>query len=194
MLRSAGSLSLVDHALGLLAIAVLYFGSFSAVLFLVEPAQQSLESVGIFYGHLIFLPHGIRILVVWLYGWWGALYLLPVIVLTTVVYTPGYEITVSMMVLATASVVAVVLSFLICRALGLLPFAFEAVSASRKELLLVGSVAAGLNAVLHWLVLPNASRFDFSAIFIGDILGLLLMLTLLMLSFRAARTLSRLGR
>jgi hypothetical protein len=194
MLGSTGSLSFVDHALGLLAVVVLYFGSFSAVIFIVEPAQQLLESAGIFYGNLIFLPHGIRILVVWLYGWWGALYLLPVIVLTTAVYSPELEITVSMMVLSATSVAAVVLSFLICRALGILSFAFEAATASWKELLLIGSMAAFLNAVLHWLVLPNASRFDFSAIFIGDILGLLLMLILLMLTFRAARTLSRLGR
>jgi hypothetical protein len=58
--------------------------------------------------------------------------------------------------------------------------------------LIVGSVAAALNAFLHWLVLPSASSLDFSAIFVGDILGLILMLALMMISYRFLRKLSNL--
>jgi len=170
----------------------MYFGSYSLVLLIIEPAQHMLNPTSIFYGYLIFLPHGIRILTIWLYGFWGAAYLLPVVVLTSAVYQPEFEITWPMILLASISITSAVVSFAICRAAGLLLRLAEAAKSTWRDLLIVGSVAAALNAFLHWLVLPSASSLDFSAIFVGDILGLILMLALMMISYRFLRKLSNL--
>lgn len=186
-MRPLQSLTLVEHLIGFGVTAALYMLSFTFVVHIAHPIQQLMEHTGLLYGSLIFLPHGVRILIVWLYGWWGALYLLPIALLTYGPSDRGVTLTFDSVALAIAGVGATVLGFLVAKQLGVLSFSRSSNSVSWKGLFFVGAIAAGFNACLHWLLLPNPISGDMSVIFAGDILGLTVMMIGLMLAFKTLR-------
>ncbi|ALI56597.1 hypothetical protein [Celeribacter marinus] len=186
-MRPLQSLTLVEHLIGFGVAAALYALSFEFVVLIAQPIQQLMDQTGVLYGSLIFLPHGVRILIVWLYGWWGALYLLPIALLTYGPGDRGVALTLESIALAIAGVGATVLGFVVAKQLGVLSYSRSSNSVSWKGLFFVGAIAAGFNACFHWLLLPNPISGDMSVIFAGDILGLTVMMIGLMLTFKTLR-------
>ena len=65
--------------------SVAYITAYSLVLGFVSPLQQMLFSNVILEVSLLFLPHGIRVMSFWFFGWRAAIYLLPAAYLMMVV-------------------------------------------------------------------------------------------------------------
>ena len=67
-----------DAFLTLLIVSVAYIVTFSLTFGFVFPLQQLLLSGISTQVGLLFLPHGVRVLTLYFYGWRGMFYLLPV--------------------------------------------------------------------------------------------------------------------
>jgi len=74
-----------EHLQNFLVVSVAYITAYSLVLGFVSPLQQILLSNVILEVSLLFLPHGIRVLSFWFFGWRAAIYLLPAAYLMMVV-------------------------------------------------------------------------------------------------------------
>jgi len=69
--------SIKEHLQNFVIVSVFYITAYSLTLGFVAPLQQMLFSNVITELSLLFLPHGVRVLVVYFFGWRGVLYLIP---------------------------------------------------------------------------------------------------------------------
>ena len=76
MLNPVG-FSIKEHLQNFVIVSVFYITAYSLTLGFVAPLQQMLFSNVITELSLLFLPHGVRVLVVYFFGWRGVLYLIP---------------------------------------------------------------------------------------------------------------------
>lgn len=177
-------LRLSDHVIGLSLTSLFYFLGYSAVHLSISPLQNSFNLQGLSFASLVYLPHGVRVLTIWLYGWWGALYLLPASLISAVFYSKDFEMAAQATALSTLAVMA---AFLVAQRMRLGAFYKPGQSVLWHDLLLVGALAAGFNAVfLSLLRTGEAFRFE-SAIFVGDILGFVVVKLCLLAFFRCLR-------
>jgi hypothetical protein len=136
---------------------------------------------------LIFLPHGVRIIAAWLYGWRAVFYILP-----------GAYIT-HLARLQEASSVS--LSDFLGPAFGVLcaSFCFSVIARmghdlrfgsgnpiNWQDIILVGALASVINSAGTNLVYGNSLHIT-AGYFVGDILGMITVMFILMLSFRLHR-------
>lgn len=171
---------------GWLGATLLVSGSYLAAFLLTFGVMMTLEErispAWANFTSLIFLPHGVRVLAAWLYGWRSLLYLAPgVAVGHLYLYGPVMDLH-----LAAAWIVG----------LGCAPLAFSLLAWLRldyrlsrrrrthwRDLVLVGAVASVFNSGFSGLAYGNDLR-TISARFVGDIMGTLVCVLLLMAVFR----------
>lgn len=163
---------------------LLYLGALWAARNIIDPVQTAL--LGPAFGILVFFPNGIKVLVIYAFGWLGFLYLLPVYVwlFTSFDYlnipVPKL-IFLSVLSLATPLVSAATLRW--CEVTR--PRSHNLVM-NGKELLVVGALAALLNAfVLAWGF--NHGLYEIALITLGDFLGLLCVIGATMFIYRWVR-------
>lgn len=141
---------------------------------------------------LVYLPHGVNILLTWIYGWLAVPILLPASMLSVflLVGQDGFGPDVALIV--TLKVLAVPLTFDLFRIGGV-----DARSASMalnwRVLFLIGLLGAVLNNLIrHWLGCCGTFTGDellasFTGAILGDMIGLAVVMVGAMLFFRALR-------
>lgn len=135
---------------------------------------------------LIFLPHGIRIIAAWLYGWRAVLYILPGTYLTHAFRMQGVSIDLWILMAPMFGVVCASLCFDLLARLGLdLRFRAEG-NTNWRDIIMVGVLASMVNSVGANLFFQN-DTYTALAYFVGDVLGMLLLMLCLMWGFRVYR-------
>jgi hypothetical protein len=181
-----------DAFLTFIIVSVAYIVTFSLTFGFVFPLQQLLLSGVSSQVSLLFLPHGVRVLTLYFYGWRGMFYLLPVsylMILLSVEQT-GQDLL--------APVVSLVCCYFGIQAIRLV-FS-DTISVSLKpqdwKLMVLGGVAAsifnGLGLALldhgQGSVAPNSTRFfEVLGYVTGDVLGLVICLLFMVYFFRMIR-------
>lgn len=135
---------------------------------------------------LLFLPHGVRVLSAWLLGWRSTLALLPG-VFFTYAYLAGSN------VFLPSRMAGIAIAVLTA------PFVFELIARMWRDIrpssggepcwpcvMAAGGIAAILGGILTNLAF-GSPPLDYFAFFIGDIVGLFLLMLLLMFLFRHLR-------
>ena len=181
-----------DAFLALLIVSVAYSVTFSLIFGFVFPLQQLLLSGISTQVGLLFLPHGVRVLTLYFYGWRGMFYLLPSSYLMTLlsVEQTGQDLL--------APIVSLMCCYFGIQAIRLV-FS-DTISASLKrqdwKLMVLGGVAAsifnglGLSLLNHRQdnVVSNSTKFfEVLGYVTGDVLGLVVCLAFVVYSFRMVR-------
>ena len=178
-----------QHIQNFLVVSVAYITAYSLVLGFVSPLQQILLSNVILDVSLLFLPHGIRVLSFWFFGWRAAIYLLPPAYLMMVV---SAQAGISLDLWSPlGNILACLLGFLIAKAI------FPDLASKRGMpnwkyfgiIALFGSFfnSVGMTALhAHELNLLIASEYV-----IGDMAGFFVCFIILMYAFRFARLLAK---
>lgn len=165
-----------------------YLSAFSFTFGVLTPAQAVVLPELAGFASVVFLPHGVRVLTAWLYGWRAIPLLAPSSLLTHAYLFGSQGFASGFFFGAFFGIGCAVLSFWLLAKFGL-DFRHgkqEARLASWKEVLLAGSLASLINA--------TGSAFFFSldlwskaAYFAGDIIGLIVSMLVLAVVFRVAR-------
>ena len=181
-----------DAFLTFLIVSVVYIVTFSLTFGFVFPLQKLLFSGVSTQVSLLFLPHGVRVLTLYFYGWRGMFYLLPVsylMILLSVEQT-GQDLL--------APVVSLVCCYFGLQFFQLVFSDTKSVSFKPQDwkLMILGGVAAsifnglGLALLDHGKssVVPNSTRFfEVLGYVTGDVLGLVVCLAFMVYFFRMVR-------
>jgi len=178
-----------EHLQNFLVVSVAYITAYSLVLGFVSPLQQILLSNVILEVSLLFLPHGIRVLSFWFFGWRAAIYLLPAAYLMMVV---SAQAGISLDLWSPlGNILACLLGFLIAKAV------FPDLASKRgmpnwKYFGIIALFSSFFNSVgmtvlhVHELKILIATGYV-----IGDMAGFFVCFLILMYAFRFARLLAK---
>ncbi|AML50147.1 hypothetical protein [Falsihalocynthiibacter arcticus] len=172
-----------------------YLVCFYATFLIILPFQNAVFGTIPVYASLLYLPHGVRVLVARFYGWKAVLFLTPA-TLQTHYYISGWKGGAETNLISVGvSILCAPLSFWIFEKVK------NAVGKGAKpdfdwrSLLIVGVMASLINAMAlnmyHSDLAPSEILRAFLAYLIGDISGQFFLMFLLMMSFRWARKLER---
>ena len=181
-----------DAFLTFLIVSVVYIVTFALTFGFVFPLQKLLFSGVSTQVSLLFLPHGVRVLTLYFYGWRGMFYLLPasyLMILLSVEQT-GQDLL--------APVVSLVCCYFGLQFIRLVFSDTKSVSLKPQDwkLMVLGGVAAsifnglGLALLDHGKssVVPNSTRFfEVLGYVTGDVLGLVVCLAFMVYFFRMVR-------
>ena len=179
----------LDLDLGLfIVVSIGYIAVYTMVSGFVLPLQRILLPDTTLLFSILFLPHGIRVLAVWLLGWRGVLYLLPASYLMWAisVFGSGVELDpISPLI----SIICVYFAVFLLRGLSTGSEAAQAISHSWKQCLLAGFIASILSGLSLGLLYGSGLDYILMAGYtFGDIVGQIVMMLLLMLIMRLVRT------
>lgn len=178
-------------SLGDLAVVTLaYVAVFSLMEGFVGPLQQMVAPNLSQYVSLLFLPHGIRVLTLYYFGWRGVLYLIPGSLISwfLMVYGQGQPLHFA------SSIVSIVGCYAGVRLVRTVVGESEATYSafSWRTMLVAGAVASLFNSVglsiLHFSAPPPAILIGY---FVGDLAGQAALMVILIFVFRAAEAIKR---
>lgn len=171
------------HILRTLVISSATVFSFLLTLFL--PANTvDLESAQ--WASLIFLPHGIRVIAAWMYGWQSLLYLLPAHVYLHWARIDIVEAEWSALLMPVFGIICVPLVFEIAARLGTDMRLSAGYTTNWRNVLAVGCAASLVNAIGTNAIAGNSVEI-MVVYLIGDIVGMIVLIILAMLFFRFLR-------
>ena len=168
-------------------VSVSYIAAFTVTNGFILPLQKILLSDVPVIFSVMFLPHGIRVLAIWLLGWRGALYLIPPSYLMWAIsaFGDGIELDVWSPLVSMAAVYAGV--FLV-RYIAGLPPQENPLDVSWRQCLLAGLVASLFNGfALSILIAGDVDWYLMAGYSLGDIIGQIVMMLLLILIMRVGR-------
>lgn len=179
----------LDLNLGLfIIVSVGYIAAYTMVSGFVVPLQRILLPDTSVLFSVLFLPHGIRVLAVWLLGWRGVLYVLPASYLMWAisVFGSGVELDpISPLI----SIICVYLAVFLLRRLSTGTEDSLAISDSWKQCVLAGFIASTLNGLSLGLLYGSGLDYTLMAGYtFGDIVGQIVLMLLLILIMRLVRT------
>lgn len=166
---------------------------------LVTPLQQEFLSEITIFASLVYLPHGVRVLATWLWGWKAFFPLYAGACLSTLIFTPAAEkslIQESLHLSVGAGALSALLAFEAARLLGRNLYAGTSNRIDWKGLLIIGAAASVINSVLQSVVysgviLPEHAILTFVTYAVGDLIGLFVSMLALMMIFRWIRLSAR---
>lgn len=136
---------------------------------------------------LVFLPHGIRIIAAWLYGWSAVFYILPGAYITHLArFEEKTALSLSELLGPIFGVLCASFCFSVIARMGH-DLRFESGNhINWRDIILVGALASVINSAGTNLVYGNSLHIT-AGYFVGDILGMITVMFILMLSFRLHR-------
>lgn len=169
--------------------SVAYITAYSLTLGFVSPLQQMLFSNVILEVSLLFLPHGIRVLSFWFFGWRAAIYLLPAAYLMMVV---SAQAGISLDLWAPlVTILACLLGFLFAKAV-FPDFASKRGMPNWKYFAIIALLSSLFNSVgLTALHAHELNLLIAAGYVIGDMAGFFVCFLILMYAFRFARLLAK---
>ena len=171
--------NLFTHAAILVGLSVLYALAFNGV-FAVSHYLQRFSDLEWMYASVLFFPHGIRVIAAYLFGWRSIIYLLPVSLWYMNMDASGLAL-LSSIVLSMGSLLAVVIAFELLQPLRFASHRYWEAPLHPVVLLAAGSMGAIFNTVVHIGFDIVDSIKEASALFVGDILGMLSVLLIYVL-------------
>lgn len=179
-----------------LVIALAFVAAYGIVAMIVTPIQSIFLPEITAYASLVFLPHGVRILSTMYFGWKAVLPLTVGAWASGLIFTPD-RVSYLPDVLALASLLVgaacAFISFEVFKVFGKnYYFTSRSQATHWKQLIFVGLLASGLNSlgqvVVHSDYIDPSAFIRVTATYaVGDTIGLIVMVLLLMLFFRWVR-------
>lgn len=177
---------LSDWAAPSLLISGSYVLAFAATFAVVMPVQDAVLPAFGNYASLLFLPHGVRVIAAWMYGWRSLPFLAPGAVLTHSYLYGSAGFSLDYMVAVFFGVFCAALSFWIFARLGM-DFRMDRTDrVNWRDIMLAGGAASILNSVGTKIFFGNDVPTA-SARLVGDVTGMVVSVVLLMLIFRTLR-------
>jgi arginine exporter protein ArgO len=177
---------LSDWALPILLISGAYLLGFAVTFALVMPLQDAFTPSFGNYASLVFLPHGVRVVAAWLYGWRSLLFLAPGAILTHSYLYGSAGFSADYMMAVFFGVFCAALSFWFFALLGMDFRLHKSNRVNWRDIMLAGGAASVLNSVGTKLFFNNDIATA-SARFLGDVTGMIVSMFILMLIFRVLR-------
>jgi hypothetical protein len=170
----------------LLTISAAYLAAYVLAIYALLPLQSAYTPQLASYASLLFLPHGIRVLGAWLYGWKAIPLLAPAALLTHWLNLGADGFTLVGIVGVFSGIFCAVLTFWVLSHIGM-DFRLTADRrANWREIMLAGSIASVINTFgMGWAFDHNLATLG--GYFIGDISGMFACMFALMLVFKALR-------
>jgi hypothetical protein len=177
-----------EWILPILLISSSYVLAFATTFAVVMPVQDAVLPAFGNYASLLFLPHGVRVIAAWLYGWRSLLFLAPGAVLThSYLYGSG-GFSFDYMVAVFSGVVCAAIGFWFFALLGM---DFRLSNRNRvnwRDVMLAGAASSIVNSVGTKIFFGNDVQTA-AARFFGDVTGMVVSIFILMLIFRVMRQL-----
>lgn len=180
--------TLSDWAAPTLLISCAYVLAFTVTFSVVMPVQDAVLPAFGNYASLLFLPHGVRVVAAWMYGWRSLLFLAPGAVLTHSYLYGSAGFSLDYMVAVFFGVFCAALSFWFFALLGMDFRLHKSNSVNWRDLILAGCAASVLNSLGTKLFFHNDIPTA-SARLLGDVTGMIVSIFMLMLIFRSLRQL-----
>ena len=177
---------LSEWAAPTLMISGSYFLAFATTFAVVMPVQDAVLPAFGNYASLLFLPHGVRVIAAWMYGWRSLLFLAPGAVLTHSYLYGSAGFSLDYMVAVFFGVFCAALSFWFFALLGMDFRLYKSDRVNWRDILLAGGAASVLNSLGTTIFFDNDLPTA-SARFVGDVTGMVVSIVLLMLIFRVLR-------
>lgn len=170
----------------IVAVSLAYILTFwlSSVMLSVANFGEGVGSLN--FASLIFLPHGVRVIAAWLYGWRSLIYLAPSAYLVHFWRLTNQHMNFEVLVMPIFGIACVALTFEAVAYFGADLRVKDGYIAPWRAVLLVGSLASTINALGTNLILGNAIQTTLQYL-IGDISGMVALFVVLMLLFRYER-------
>jgi hypothetical protein len=155
-------------------VSALYIWAYFVTVYMVQPMQDLMLPSAVM--SLLFLPHGVRVLSAWLYGWRSVAYLLPGALLCNLHFAGAHAFDTHILVGSAASLLSAPLALFLFRRF--LPGVTLSVGGARLgAILAAGFLASVLNLTALRLSYGLPAQ-EGVVIFVGDASGLLLALLL----------------
>lgn len=166
--------------------SAIYALSFYIAIYWIIPLQNQYFPTFQSHASLLFLPHGVRVLSAWMYGWRSIGMIAPVALMTHWILFGADGFTPIGIVGAMSGVVCAAFCFWLLAMLGL-DFRISAGNTVNwRDVLIAGSIASTVNSFGLGFAMGNSLQ-TVSAYFIGDITGLFGCMIILMLAFKVFR-------
>jgi hypothetical protein len=169
-----------------LVVSVAYIGAYMLSIYALLPFQSSYTPQLASYASLLFLPHGVRVLAAWLYGWKAIPLVAPAALLTHWMNLGADGFTLGGMIGVFSGIVCAALTFWTLSQIGM-DFRLTADKrANWRDIMLAGSIASVINTFgMGWAFDHNFATLG--GYFIGDISGMFACMFVLMFVFSAQR-------
>jgi hypothetical protein len=174
-----------EWAVPMLIVSLAYYLAFVATFGVIARVQDSYLPSYQNYASLMFLPHGVRVVVAWLYGWRSLPLLAPAALLTHAQLYGYLDLSLTTLG-AMAGIFCAAFSFWFLSRVGMDFRLHKTRNVNWRDVILAGTAAAVLNAIWTKTMFGN-DLATASARFFGDVVGLLVSLFVLMLVFRIIR-------
>lgn len=169
-----------------LMISCAYVLAFGATFVVVMPIQNAMLPAFGNYASLLFLPHGVRVIAAWMYGWRSLLFLAPGAVLTHGYLYGVAGFSLDYMAAMFFGVFCAALSFWFFALMGMDFRLDKSDRVNWRDIMLAGGAASVLNSLGTKIFFENDVPTA-SARFIGDVTGMVVSIFFLMLIFRVLR-------
>lgn len=150
------------------------------------PLQNALLPTFGNYASLLFLPHGVRVISAWLYGWRSLVLLAPGAILTHSYLYGSDGFSVDYMIAVFFGVFCAAFSFWFLALVGLELRFKRATRIYWRDVMLAGAGASLMNSIGTAIFFEN-DAFTASARFFGDLTGMVASTFILMIAFRLLR-------
>jgi len=169
---------------------------------LITPIQQAFFKDITIFASLVYLPHGVRVLATWLWGWKAFFALYAGSFLSDLIFTPEHVQTLlqdALLISIAVGSVSALLAFEVLRLLGRNLYANGTRIMNWKWLLAVGAMASVINSVgqtyvYSGVILPDHALPVLATYATGDLIGLFVSMLALMMVFRWIRLFSNPNR
>lgn len=166
-----------------LAVSASYLVAFILTDMLITPLQRYFLPDVSAWASLMFLPHGVRVLTAWLYGWWSILLLAPASLFTMVLLHGMENLTTWHLLSTMPGVLSAAFAFALAARFGR-DLRFGAGKRAKwREVLVVGILASVLNSAGIMLALGEQPLVTLVCL-LGDIIGLITCMLILAKMFR----------
>ena len=161
----------------------------------VTPIQEKFLSDITIFASLVYLPHGVRVLATWLWGWKAFLPLCLGTWISAFLFNPAdvHQLLQENLVYSVAAGSAsALIAFEFMRLLGRNLYADQSREMNWRCLLMIGAVASLVNSignsiVYSGVILPDDALYVFVTYAVGDVIGLFVSMLGLMMIFRWIR-------
>lgn len=159
---------------------------FSLTFTVVMPVQDAVLPAFENYACLLFLPHGVRVVSAWLYGWRSLIFLAPGAVLSHSYLYGSAGFSLDYMVAVFFGVFCAALSFWFFALCGMDFRLHKSRNVNWRDVMLTGVFASILNA-LGTKIFYGTNFASASAYLLGDVTGMIVSMLMLMMIFRIVR-------
>lgn len=178
----------LDLDLGIfIVVSIGFIAAYTMVSGFIRPLQEILLPDTPVLFSVLFLPHGVRVMAVWLLGWRGVLYVLPASYLMWAISVFGNGVELDP-ISPLISIIGVYLAVFLLRGLSRWSEVSLAISHSWKQCLLAGLVASILNGLSLSFLYGGGLDYTLMAGYtFGDIVGQIVLMLLLIVIMRLVR-------